>query len=262
MPCVIGKISFNVEYGVYPYFDNSFKRKKIDMDNSLKEFQELLGYSFKNSELLKQALTHSSYANEKQLGRTGSNERLEFLGDAVLELVSSEFFYNVYPQKPEGELTKIRASFVCEPALADCAGEIRLGEFIKLGRGEENTGGRGRASIISDAFEAVIGSIYLDGGFASAKEVILKFILNDYKNKVFFYDSKTILQEIIQSRGGNPVEYRLISEEGPDHLKKFAVAVYIDGESFGPGEGVSKKAAEQAAAYEALKKLGKIEECI
>lgn len=232
------------------------------MNNNLKEFQELLGYKFKNPELLKQALTHSSYANEKQLGKIGSNERLEFLGDAVLELVSSEFFYNVYPQKPEGDLTKIRASFVCEPALADCARNIRLGEFIKLGRGEENTGGRGRASIISDAFEAVIGSIYLDGGFASAKEVILNFILNDYKNKVFFYDSKTILQEIIQSQGGNSVVYRLVSEEGPDHSKKFIVAVYIGSERYGMGEGVSKKAAEQAAAYETLKKLGKIEECI
>ena len=232
------------------------------MNNNLKEFQELLGYKFKNPELLKQALTHSSYANEKQLGKIGSNERLEFLGDAVLELVSSEFFYNVYPQKPEGELTKIRASFVCEPALADCARNIRLGEFIKLGRGEENTGGRGRASIISDAFEAVIGSIYLDGGFASAKEVILKFILNGYENKVFFYDSKTILQEIIQSQGGNSVVYRLVSEEGPDHSKKFIVAVYIGSERYGMGEGVSKKAAEQAAAYETLKKLGKIEECI
>lgn len=232
------------------------------MNNNLKEFQQLLGYEYKDKELLKQALTHSSYANEKQIGKDSCNERLEFLGDAVLELVSSEFFYEVYPEKPEGELTKIRASFVCEAALADCAKSIRLGEFLKLGRGEEHTGGRDRASIVSDAFEAVIGSVYLDGGFANAKEVILNFILNDYKNKVFFYDSKTILQEIVQSQTANSVDYRLISEEGPDHSKRFAVAVYIEEEIFGFGEGVSKKVAEQAAAYEALKKLGKIEGCI
>ena len=184
------------------------------------------------------------------------------MGDAVLELVSSEFFYGVYPEKPEGELTKIRASFVCEPALVDCAKNIRLSEFLKLGKGEEHTGGRMRPSIISDTFEAIIGSIYLDGGFANAKEVILKFILNEYENKVFFYDSKTILQEVIQSQDSKPVEYTLLSEEGPDHLKKFVVAVNIDGKRAGVGEGVSKKAAEQAAAYEALKKLGKIEGCI
>ena len=217
------------------------------MNNNLNELQELLGYEYKDRELLKQALTHSSYANEHQLGKNGSNERLEFLGDAVLELVSSEFFYGVYPDKPEGELTKIRASFVCEPALVDCAGNIRLSEFIKLGKGEEHTGGRFRPSIISDTFEAVIGSIYLDGGFA-----------NGYENKVFFYDSKTILQEIIQSQDSRPVEYCLLSEEGPDHLKKFVVAVNINGQVAGVGEGVSKKSAEQAAAYEALKKLGKV----
>ena len=232
------------------------------MNNNLNELQELLGYEYKNKELLSQALTHSSYANEHQLGKNGSNERLEFLGDAVLELVSSEFFYGVYPDKPEGELTKIRAGFVCEAALADCAKNIKLSKFLKLGKGEEHTGGRMRPSIISDAFEALIGSIYLDGGFANAKEVILKFILNEYENKVFFYDSKTILQEVIQSQDSKSVEYTPISEEGPDHLKKFVVAVKIDGKTIGMGEGVSKKSAEQAAAYEALKKLGKIEECI
>ena len=175
------------------------------MNNNLNELQELLGYEYKNKELLNQALTHSSYANEHQLGKNGSNERLEFLGDAVLELVSSEFFYGVYPDKPEGELTKIRAGFVCEAALADCAKNIKLSKFLKLGKGEEHTGGRMRPSIISDAFEALIGSIYLDGGFANAKEVILKFILNEYENKVFFYDSKTILQEVIQSQDSKSV---------------------------------------------------------
>ena len=235
-----------------------YRLLRVVMNNNLNELQKLLGYEYKNTELLNQALTHSSYANEHQLGKNGSNERLEFLGDAVLELVSSEFFYGVYPDKPEGELTKIRASFVCEPALVACAKNVRLSEFIKLGKGEEHTGGRFRPSIISDTFEAVIGSIYLDGGFANAKEVILKFILNGYENKVFFYDSKTILQEVIQSQDSRPVEYDLLSEEGPDHLKKFIVAVKINGERVGVGEGVSKKSAEQAAAYEALKKLGKV----
>ena len=232
------------------------------MNIKLEEFQEIIGYKFNNKFLLKQALVHSSYANEKGIGKKGSNERLEFLGDAVLELVSSEFLYAKYKDKSEGELSKLRASFVCEAALNFCSKQIRLGEFVLLGKGEETTGGRERPSIISDCFEALIGAIYLDGGFANAKEVILKFILNEYENKVFFYDSKTILQEVIQSQDSKSVEYTPISEEGPDHLKKFVVAVKIDGKTIGMGEGVSKKSAEQAAAYEALKKLGKIEECI
>ena len=228
------------------------------MKKKLMELQGAIGYHFHDVTLLEHALSHSSYANEKRLGRAGSNERLEFLGDAVLELVSSEFFFKLYADKPEGDLTKIRASFVCEPALAYCAEQFHLGEYLLLGKGEEATGGRSRASIVSDAFEALIGGIYLDGGFANAKEVILKFILNGYENKVFFYDSKTILQEVIQSQDSRPVEYDLLSEEGPDHLKKFIVAVKINGERVGVGEGVSKKSAEQAAAYEALKKLGKV----
>ena len=225
------------------------------MNNNLNELQELLGYEYKNRELLKQALTHSSYANEHQLGKNGSNERLEFLGDAVLELVSSEFFYEVYPDKPEGELTKIRASFVCEPALVDCAGNIRLSEFIRLGKGEEHTGGRFRPSIISDTFEAVIGSIYLDGGFANAKELILNYVLNDVDNKVFFYDSKTILQEIVQKDSCSTLEYKLLEEAGPDHEKLFSSAVYIDGKMMGKASGHSKKEAEQMAAFKALEKL-------
>ena len=228
------------------------------MNIKLEEFQEIIGYKFNNKSLLKQALVHSSYANEKGIEKKGSNERLEFLGDAVLELVSSEFLYAKYKDKSEGELSKLRASFVCEAALNFCSKQIRLGEFVLLGKGEETTGGRERPSIISDCFEALIGAIYLDGGFANAKEVILKFILNEYENKVFFYDSKTILQEVIQSQDSRPVEYDLLSEEGPDHLKKFIVAVKINGERVGVGEGVSKKSAEQAAAYEALKKLGKV----
>ena len=164
---------------------------------ALKEFQEKIGYNFKNEALLKQALTHSSYAHE-QRKKNSDNERLEFLGDAVLEIVSSEFLYLNYPDKPEGELTKLRASIVCEPTLAMCTNQINLGDYLFLGKGEDMTGGRMRKSILSDALEAVIGAIYLDGGFANAKDFVLKYIMTDIEHKQLFYDSKTILQEIVQ----------------------------------------------------------------
>lgn len=227
------------------------------MKKKLMELQGAIGYHFHDVTLLEHALSHSSYANEKRLGRAGSNERLEFLGDAVLELVSSEFFFKLYADKPEGDLTKIRASFVCEPALAYCAEQFHLGEYLLLGKGEEATGGRSRASIISDAFEALIGGIYLDGGFASAKEVIDRFILSDIEGKQFFYDSKTILQEEVQKEGQS-VEYLLISEHGPDHQKTFTVAVFVDEKEYARASGTSKKNAEQLAAYETLKILGKV----
>lgn len=227
------------------------------MKVKLKEFQDIIAYNFKNEDLLKQALIHSSYANEKGMGKKGSNERLEFLGDAVLELISSEFLYEKYKDKTEGELSKLRASFVCEAALNDCSKQINLGKYIMLGKGEESTGGRTRPSIVSDCFEALIGAIYLDGGFANAKELILKYILNDVDNKVFFYDSKTILQEIVQRDNSSVLEYKLLEEVGPDHLKLFSSAVYIDGSMMGKASGHSKKEAEQLAAFEALKKLGK-----
>ena len=166
----------------------------------LNEFQSKIGYTFKNRHLLEQALTHSSYANEKHMKKHSDNERLEFLGDAVLEIVSSEFLFINYPQKPEGELTKLRASIVCEPTLALCTKPLDLGKYLRLGRGEDHTGGRKRKSILSDALEAVIGAIYLDGGFTNAKEFVLRFIMTDIENKQLFYDSKTILQELIQGR--------------------------------------------------------------
>ena len=166
---------------------------------TLKAFQEIIGYTFKNEALLRQALTHSSYAHEKRLKKNGDNERLEFLGDAVLEIVSSEFLFLNYPDKPEGELTKLRASIVCEPTLAMCTNQINLGDYLFLGKGEDMTGGRMRKSILSDALEAVIGAIYLDGGFANAIDFVLKYIMTDIENKQLFYDSKTILQEIVQA---------------------------------------------------------------
>lgn len=211
----------------------------------IKKFQEVIEYHFHDEKLLRQALTHSSFANEKHLKKHSDNERLEFLGDAVLEIISSEFLYKEYPDKPEGELTKLRASIVCEPTLALCTKDIALGEYLLLGKGEDQTGGRGRKSILSDALEAVIGAIYLDGGFANAKEFIHRFILKDLENKKLFFDSKTILQEIVQGSSDEHVSYELIREEGPDHNKTFCTAVRIGGRTYGEGEGRTKKASEQ-----------------
>lgn len=165
--------------------------------------------------------------------------------------------YKEYPDKPEGELTKLRASIVCEPTLALCTKDIALGEYLLLGKGEDQTGGRGRKSILSDALEAVIGAIYLDGGFANAKEFIHKYILTDIEHKQLFYDSKTILQEIVQENGTQPVEYILTKEEGPDHNKNFTVEARVNGKVMGQGSGHTKKAAEQAAAYQAIRVLRK-----
>lgn len=221
----------------------------------LNEFQSKIGYTFKNRHLLEQALTHSSYANEKHMKKHSDNERLEFLGDAVLEIVSSEFLFINYPQKPEGELTKLRASIVCEPTLALCTKPLDLGKYLRLGRGEDHTGGRKRKSILSDALEAVIGAIYLDGGFTNAKEFVLRFIMTDIENKQLFYDSKTTLQEIVQGRYEEDVHYVLIKEEGPDHNKSFYVEALLGERVLGQGCGHTKKAAEQQAAYCAIKKL-------
>lgn len=218
------------------------------------QLEQKIGYRFRNKKLLRQALTHSSYANEKKLGKLGCNERLEFLGDAVLELISSDVLYARFPQIPEGELTKKRASLVCEPSLAYCARQFGLPEYLLLGRGEDMTGGRMRDSIVSDATEALLGAIYLDGGFERAREFVLKFILNDIERKQLFYDSKTILQELVQEDGKQPVEYVLTGESGPDHNKQFEVEVRINGIPAGNGAGHTKKAAEQAAAYQALRK--------
>lgn len=221
----------------------------------IRELEEKIGYCFQDQELLKHALRHSSYVNEKHMKKHECNERLEFLGDAVLEVVSSEFLFFEHQTMPEGELTKKRASMVCEPALAFCARDIDLGEYLLLGKGEEATGGRKRDSVTSDAMEALIGAIYLDGGFASAKEFIHRFILNDLENKKLFFDSKTILQEIVQANFKEVISYHLIGEAGPDHNKTFRVAVHIGEEEYGVGEGRTKKAAEQEAAYISILKL-------
>lgn len=225
------------------------------MSRNLKELEKKISYSFSDEGLLKHAMTHSSYVNEKRLKKTDCNERLEFLGDAVLELVSSEYLFFENPKMPEGELTKLRASMVCEKALAFCARDLDLGDFLLLGKGEDATGGRKRDSITSDALEALIGAIYLDGGFANAKEFILNHVLNDLEGKRLFYDSKTILQELVQGNSEKRICYELVGEVGPDHNKSFQVEVQIGDTTYGQGIGRTKKAAEQEAAYQAILKL-------
>ncbi len=224
-------------------------------NKNLRSLEEKIGYSFSDGNLLRDAMTHSSFANEHRLNKFVSNERLEFLGDAVLEIVVSEYLYNNYPKMPEGEMSRKRASIVCEPTLAFCSRDIELGSYLLMGKGEELTGGRTRDSIVSDAMEALIGALYLDGGFANAKEFIYKFVLNDIENKQLFFDSKTILQEMIQSVTKDVLSYRLIGEEGPDHNKTFSVEAIVGTHVLGCGSGRSKKLAEQMAAYNGILKL-------
>lgn len=228
----------------------------MNHSTDLNELQHTMGYSFDDVSLLKHALTHSSYANELRINKTGNNERLEFLGDAVLELVSSEYLFNEHKDVNEGSLSKLRASMVCEPSLAFCARDISLQKYIMLGKGEDATGGRQRDSITSDALEAVIGAIYLDGGFEPAKKFIMAHVLNDLDNKKLFYDSKTILQEILQADNKTP-EYRITGEEGPEHSKTFSAEVLDGSTVLGHGSGHNKKAAEQQAAYDAILRLRK-----
>lgn len=227
------------------------------MSRNVKELEEKIGYNFKDSHLLRHAVTHSSYVNEKHMKKADCNERLEFLGDAVLELISSEYLFFENQTMPEGELTKLRASMVCEKALAFCARDLELGSYLLLGKGEDATGGRFRESITSDALEALIGAIYLDGGFANAKEFILKYILNDLEGKRLFYDSKTILQEIVQAHFKEELSYHLVGEEGPDHDKTFQVELQIGEQVYGIGKGRTKKSAEQEAAYKTILMLRK-----
>lgn len=225
------------------------------MEN-ISEFEEIIGYKFKDKNLIFTALSHSSFANENKKQRN-SNERLEFLGDSVLSIIVSDFIFEHYTFLPEGELTKLRASLVCEKALFEFAKEIRLGEFIMLGKGEINTGGRTRPSILADAFEAVIAAIYLDGGIEAARKHVLRFIPKNLDPKhQHITDYKTVLQEIIQRNPEEMVEYVLKSESGPDHDKEFTVQVMLNSNVIGEGTGKSKKNAEQMAAKQALDLMG------
>jgi len=223
----------------------------------MQELEKKLGYTFKNKELLLTALTHSSYANERK-EPTRFNERLEFLGDSVLGFVVAEYIFKHLKKLPEGELTRIRATLVCEKSLFDLANSIQLGKYLRLGKGEDLNGGRQRPSVVSDAFEAVIAAIYLDGGMNAAADFILKVmggVINDREYKPFV-DYKTRLQEIVQNNPGDELKYVLTGESGPDHAKVFTISVVLNNNIFSTADGKSKKQAEQNAAKAALELMG------
>lgn len=224
------------------------------MPETMELLKQALGYDFSDASLLEHALTHSSFANEKRMPKEKNNQRLEFLGDAVLELVSSEYMFKSFGQMTEGEMTKMRASLVCEPTLADCARRLQLENYILLGKGEAREGINYKASVLSDTFEAIIGAIYLDGGLAAARNFIHRELLHELNTRHRFHDSKTLLQEQV-SRMNQELRYELLSESGPEHRKLFRMAALIDGRIYGEGEGHSKKQAEQLAADQALLKL-------
>ena len=222
-----------------------------------------LGVQFNSAKLLHQALIHTSYANEARSGGCSHNERLEFLGDAVLDLIVSSYLFSQCPHLPEGDLTKARAQVVCEQTLAQRARKIGLGAYLLLGKGEALSGGRERVSILADAFEAVIGAVYLDAGFKSAAKFVLKQLEEDLrivKQGDYFRDYKTLLQEVVQRNSEGKAIYEVISEKGPDHDKLFEVSVTINHERLGSGWGKSKKEAEQKAAQEALAKMNMLPE--
>ena len=222
----------------------------------LTKLEQGLGYTFRNKALLENALTHSSYANENRERHLPDNERLEFLGDSILGFVVAEYLYRNFPDKPEGELTRIRADLVCEKNLARAAATIDLGGYLLLGHGEEHGGGRKRDSIVSDAMESVIAASYMDGGFQAAKEIIDRLILCDVPaGKPHNFDYKTALQELVQRKKDQVLHYELTGESGPDHDKKFEVDVLLNGKPCGHGTGSSKKRAEQSAARAAIESL-------
>ena len=221
----------------------------------MESLEKKLGYQFRNRELLGEALNHSSYANEHR-GGLGSNERLEFRGDSVLGFVSAEYLFREYPDLPEGDLTRMRASLGCGQGLYEVARELELGSYLKLGRGEEAGGGRERQSILADATEAVFAAVYLDGGIQPVRELIVRVLLSQAPAAEERRDYKTTLQEVVQRRSGQVLTYHMLSQSGPDHNKKFLFEVCLNDESVGRGEGRSKKEAEQAAARDALEKMG------
>lgn len=223
----------------------------------MKKLEEKIGYKFKDKKLLKTALTHSSYINEGE-HQNQNNERLEFLGDSVLSVIVAEHIYKIFPDMPEGELTKIRASLVCDHSLASFAESINLGEYLLLGKGEENSGGRSRMSNLEDSFEALVGAIYLDGGIESAQIFVKKFIPKEINTDQVekLNDYKTSLQEVIQKNPEEKVKYVLVSESGPDHDKWFESEVHLNSNIIGKGKGKSKKQAEQNAAKQALELMG------
>lgn len=235
----------------------SKKQSTINKRELLEKMQAILNYQYQNKALLEEALTHSSYANEHRNRLIKDNERLEFLGDAILDLIISEYLFKKFSQMPEGDLSKIRASIVCEGSLAKMAHQMQLGQYILLGKGEELTGGRERDSILADAFEAITGSLFIDGGFACARQFIWDTLVQSVEQtasiETLYKDYKTLLQEAIQKISPSPIHYEVVGEEGPDHDKHFYVEVFHEERSLGRGVGKSKKEAEQDAAKKALK---------
>ena len=222
----------------------------------IKNLENAIGYRFKNIQLLQNALTHSSYANERWHNSLLSNERLEFLGDSVLGMLVAEYLYRTFPDRPEGELTRMRADMVCEQTLAGAANKIGIGEHLLLGHGEEQGGGRSRNSILADAMESVIAACFLDGGIQAALKVVQQFILVEVPvTRLHNVDYKTKLQELVQQKKNQVLSYALVGESGPDHDKHFEVEVSLNGKVVGSGSGSSKKRAEQSAAASAMENL-------
>ncbi|MCI1821155.1 MAG: ribonuclease III [Megasphaera sp.] len=231
---------------------------KKDRKEQLKKFTQVMEISFHDLNLLDRALTHSSYANENKNKHVQHNERLEFLGDAILDLVVGEYLFKTYPEMPEGELSKARASVVSESPLAVCCAGFHVGDYILLGNGELASGGRSRASILADAFEAVVGAIYIDSSYEAARNFILyqlRTFLALVESGHYGKDYKTVFQEFIQRDGEQKIDYELCREEGPDHDKTFYMEVIVNGKALGEGSGKTKKDAEQQAAHKALEKL-------
>ena len=262
MPLVSGITMDNMLHQEYFVYERAFMKNK----RALEELENQMGYHFHDKHLLKQAVTHCSFSNEQKINRQQHYERLEFLGDAVLELVTSDFVYRQDPEIQEGQLTKKRAALVCEPALARCGRELGIGDFIRLGKGEDATGGRDRSSILCDVMEALIGAVYLDGGMKAAEFFIHRFVLSEELERHIFSDSKNNLQEYVQKRKMD-FRYEIVEESGPEHDKIFLIEVIVDGKPMGRGQGRTKKTAEQQAADAALLNLKKLEaegknECI
>ncbi|MBQ7463537.1 MAG: ribonuclease III [Lachnospiraceae bacterium] len=220
----------------------------------IEKLEESIGWQFREKEYLLAAITHASYMNERVMNKKEDYERQEFLGDAILEFLVSEYFFHNYEDMDEGRLTKLRASLVCEPSLAVCAKELELSEYIRMGKGDDMQGSRYRDSIVSDVFEALIGALYLDGGMEAARPFVERFVLKDHEKKIAFTDSKSTLQNHVQ-KNGMTLEYRLVGQTGPDHDRIYEMAAVINGKEAARGKGHTKKAAEQQAAFAAYEKI-------
>lgn len=226
----------------------------MEMEASIRELEDAIGYTFHEKKYLETAMTHKSFVNEKMIGRYASYERYEFLGDAILEFIVSKYLFEHYQNMPEGDLSKLRSSLVCEFTLSKIARDLRLGEHARFSKGEQQTGGPSRDSILCDLFESVLGAIYLDGGMEHATAYVERFLLQDIEHKQRFHDAKSKLQEYVQ-KNKLSLEYELLAEEGPDHNKQFTVRVVLDGKEMARKVAHSKKTAEQYAAFETLEML-------